>query len=762
MTSNISEIRFGTYINGMNELAISRNYKKENIHNFIERISYKNTKEQTYEYIEGVPFKFCVDYDAKNQELTPENIEVHKRKCLTKLMTDLGSAYDVKESDIKISSNHRNGKISFHFVIPHIQTTKETIRAYAKESGIFDASCQYGIFRCPLSYKVPANANDSKEEHQKPRIEHGNPIDFVLQDLSNIKRYFFWQESEEEHQENKKEQKKEPKKSAKNARLESIRRGLFDCLGNMVDEYDDWLNVMWCLQGMAARDEFNKEKYFELFDEWSKQSKNYNIKGNLKCWLEAEKNAKKSKNQYGYNKFRELCIEQNEEAASKIFGNSYEEIKRIFEEENVMIKDTVCYVCYSNNEIKIYNRKDFVCRYEDLSYMKINKHGEEEKCQFIDQWLKDDTKRWVDKIDFLPRGCKNDFTGKIFNTFDGFRVDKLPMTKESKKVDMGQFMDYIGDLVGDKEENIDFTLKFLAHIIKYPGRHHRVAIAIKSEQGQGKGTLYYMMRNLLGHKYCNISAGSDNYTGGFNSSLMNKLFVCIDEQTGQKAYSAMETLKSITGNETLTINEKFKNAIEIRNFVRFMIFTNGDNPVVIEKDNTRYAVFESSGRNRNNAQFFTNLRNKYIYDPDGIIALYEYLLNYPVSEDYDFSNNIPKTDIYTQMKSANRPAIENFFINLYYEYNKKQCKIIDDEEEFIAETLEEQQEKAHKDFKYYSNTLYKNFRDYCSQYGFKYESNIQAFGRLLKKYCWIKTDRDMKGIYYIILPYNIEKELINN
>jgi hypothetical protein len=756
-------VRFGVYVNSMADVKISTDYKEESITKFVERISYKNKKEQAYEYIQGVPFKFCVDYDAKNQELTPENIEAHKRKCISKLINDLGVKYSVKEDDIKISSNHRNGKISFHFVIPYIQTTRESIKAYAKESGVFDGACQYGIFRCPLSYKVPATANIDKEQGQKPIIENGNPVDFVLQDLSNIKEYFWWQEAEEQEQQDKQEKPvKKPAKKQMNTRLANIKRGLFECLNEMVDEYDDWLKVMWCIQGMASRDEGNNEDYYQMFNDWSKQSKSYDAEGNAKHWYNAYSNTKKNKNQYGYSKFRELCIEHNEEVAKRIFGGSYEDIKAEFEQENMKVRDNVLFVCLNNNEIKLYNKADFKIRNEDIKYKKIDKNGNEQDCIFIDEWFLDPAKRVVDKIDFIPTGCKNNFTGKVFNMFDGFYAQRIEKSKEKNTVDMSQFVDFISDLVGDDPKSVDFTMKFLAHMVKYPGVRHRVAIAIKSEQGQGKGTLYYIMRNLMGHKYTSISAGSDNYTGAFNGSLMNKLFVCIDEQTGQKAYNSMETLKNITGNETITVVEKFKNPIEIGNFARFMIFTNGDNPVVIERDNTRYAVFESSGRNRNNHEYFKKLRNTYMYDTDGIRGLYEYLMNYDVSADYDFSNNIPQTEIYVQMKNSNRPAIENFFAQIYYKYNAKQCQILDEDEEYIPETLEEQQTNI-KEFKHYSTDLYEKFREYCAKYGFKYDANIQVFGRLIKsKYKWIETERDTKGVYYIIFPALIEKNIIKS
>ena len=114
------------------------------------------------------------------------------------------------------------------------------------------------------------------------------------------------------------------------------------------------------------------------------------------------------------------------------------------------------------------------------------------------------------------------------------------------------------------------------------------------------------------------------------------------------------------------------------------------------------------------------------------------------------------------MKNSNRPAIENFFAQIYYKYNAKQCQILDEDEEYIPETLEEQQTNI-KEFKHYSTDLYENFREYCAKYGFKYDANIQVFGRLIKsKYKWIETERDTKGVYYIIFPALIEKNIIKS
>ena len=122
------------------------------------------------------------------------------------------------------------------------------------------------------------------------------------------------------------------------------------------------------------------------------------------------------------------------------------------------------------------------------------------------------------------------------------------------------------------------------------------SIILKGVEGAGKGVLFkYIIRYIFGNDYT-IEIGNDQLRNNFNSSLENRLFVVANEIKGDfKDGNIMyEKLKSYITEDTLIIELKGIDEIELENHFNMLFFTNNDVPLQISPTDRRYSVFTTN------------------------------------------------------------------------------------------------------------------------------------------------------------------------
>lgn len=90
-------------------------------------------------------------------------------------------------------------------------------------------------------------------------------------------------------------------------------------------------------------------------------------------------------------------------------------------------------------------------------------------------------------------------------------------------------------------------------------------------QGSGKGVLRDLLNIMFNGLTCSVS--NETYNDKFNSELLNKKIVIFDEINFKTL--KYDKLKDITGNSTLRIENKGKDAIIVDNVSSWFLFTNG-------------------------------------------------------------------------------------------------------------------------------------------------------------------------------------------
>jgi hypothetical protein len=432
--------------------------------------------------------------------------------------------------------------------------------------------------------------------------------------------------------------------------------------------------------------------------------------------------------------------------------DSYEKIKEEFEKNHFKLRNPILYVEVDDDKkLIIRKKKEFMDVYENKLVMDytINK-----KVSFIDKWMKDENIITYNNIDFLP---KIQAPPHIYNQFNGFEIDKHII--EDKEEDKDLILDFDDDndeedddnnennditksllyqhlfnLCGRNDEVFKYVLFFLSRKVKQPTKLTNTALLFKSKQGCGKDTFFnWFGRNILGNQYYYNDSNTELIFGRFNSSIDNKILVVVNESNGAKNFVISDTIKDKITTKQISIERKGLEAISKTNCISYIFFSNNDNPLQIPSDDRRFVAIECNNSVCNNEEYFKNL-NEEIENKTYDILFYKYLLSLD-SDDYNFTNNRPQTNIYNDMKEANKPVIISFLEYIIQQHNINKEKDID-----ISSTEE-----------ITAYNLFNMFLNYIQTHNFKCEMTTTKFGLKLKEFDEIITRKHTKtGNKYII------------
>ena len=396
----------------------------------------------------------------------------------------------------------------------------------------------------------------------------------------------------------------------------------------------------------------------------------------------------------------------------------YEKVKEQFEVNNFMIKTPLSYAEeYQQNGIKkiaFYNKVDFI----DITAKYLIEGKRDDNVHILNTWLTDDSKRSYRSVDFLP--FPRDVGENVYNIFYGLKGDLL----KGNIIKFDKILEHIKLLVDYDDFSYSYVLKYLAHMVQFPGSLPRVALLFKSDEGVGK--------NLFFGKIAQYFLNAENFletnrieqvVGKFNL-ISKKILVCLDEVNAANTFSKADDIKSIITQDVINWEQKNKNAIQIQNCGRYIFFTNNNCPMKIGLTDRRFVCFSSCNDKANDNQYFKELLSE-LDDNDSMYSFYKYLKNMDIS-DFDL-NNRPKTEYYDELKSVNIPIVASF-LQTKFENSKK--------DEIIFRAFE----------------FFSEFKIFLQAYHRDIDITNAKFGRDLKNFNGIMKKRSKSCNIYIIHP----------
>jgi phage/plasmid-associated DNA primase len=250
-------------------------------------------------------------------------------------------------------------------------------------------------------------------------------------------------------------------------------------------------------------------------------------------------------------------------------------------------------------------------------------------------WLESPKRRSYGGITFLP----GKDAGDHFNLFQGFAV-------EPADGDCSLYLDHIrNNICSADDELYDYIIHWMADAIQNPSSRPGVALAIRGQQGVGKGVFVSMFAKLFGPHFIQVTQ-SNHLVGNFNGHQKDKLLVFADEAFWAGNKQAEGVLKGLVTEDTLSIEMKGVDVGQFPNFIRLILATNNDWVVPASAEQRRFVVIDASAARIQDTAYFGAIIHQ--MENGGLEALMHHLL----SVDLEGVNlrKIPQTDALADQK----------------------------------------------------------------------------------------------------------------
>lgn len=471
--------------------------------------------------------------------------------------------------------------------------------------------------------------------------------------------------------------------------MESFLQHTIQCIHpERADVYDEWRNVGFAIRAWDTTEEVG----FKVFQQFSKKSTKYtetSYDENLRVWHSFGNHCdRQTLLRYATSDNYDDVIQKvsffrqfdETEIFASTDNDSYYRVKEEFEKNHFKLQHPLQYCSLSGehlNKVLHYSPNEFKQLYINHYYTKYDeKKKTEVKRVFVDQWMKDSNIVTYSRLGFNPEeGQSYQETGSeypVFNIFRGLNYTIITPPNEEdvnwdtvdKVVDI--YFKIIRNLVNRDEEAYKYVLNYFAHLVQKPGEKTKVCILFKTPQGFGKNTLCDIFGDrILGHYlFC---TDPDLIFGTYNGSLKNRLFIVLNEASGNKTMKHNERFKALITDDTFEVNQKYISPHTYDNHSNIVVFTNNFNAVKIEESDRRFVAFESSKTEISSEEYAlvnTILRSKTPEGNAGILKIVERLKQRDITN-FNLQKQRPITNLYKDMKQTS--YVVKFFHHYFFE-----------------------------------------------------------------------------------------------
>lgn len=215
-----------------------------------------------------------------------------------------------------------------------------------------------------------------------------------------------------------------------------------------------------------------------------------------------------------------------------------------------------------------------------------------------------------------------------------------------------------GEEANGKDDVYKWVLKWLAYPIQNHGAKMRTALIFHGPQGVGKNLFFEAYAQIFG-KYGRI-IGQAEIDDKFNDWASGKLFMIADEVVArQELFHIKNKIKALITGDTIRINPKNVAAHDERNHVNLVFLSNEKQPLVLEKDDRRFAVIWTP--NKLSENYYSDVEEE--VSNGGVEALHDYLLHLDL-DGFGPHSKPPMTQSKQDLIDINLESGERFIVDL--------------------------------------------------------------------------------------------------
>lgn len=212
-------------------------------------------------------------------------------------------------------------------------------------------------------------------------------------------------------------------------------------------------------------------------------------------------------------------------------------------------------------------------------------------------------------------------------------------------------------LFPDKRER-DILLDYLAFTVQFPASKINWAILIQGVDGAGKSWMSDLMSAVLGGVHVASVPGAalkEKYT----KWAEGKKLVFLEEvrMHGANKYEIIDRMKTIITNRSIAIRKMGSDLYEVVNVTNYILFTNYDDALPLDRNDRRYAVLRTAFLTKGSLQRFVE-RNPGYFDRLFQVLMWnvdvisDWLLKRQISPDFQEKGHAPDTDAKEMMREV--------------------------------------------------------------------------------------------------------------
>ena len=237
-------------------------------------------------------------------------------------------------------------------------------------------------------------------------------------------------------------------------------------------------------------------------------------------------------------------------------------------------------------------------------------------------WLTSSKRRTFRQMVFDPTKPPG-HCGPSFNMWEGFAVQPIPG-------DWTKLGDHIHRIICAGDQAVErMVLDLLAYWVQYPERQGEVSLALRGEQGTGKGVFANAVLRLWGPHGLYLSHHK-HLTGNFNGHLLNVCCLFADEAVFAGDHRAVNQMKALVTEPLIGIEDKYLPMINVPNRLKIIMASNNPQIVSAGRDERRYQILEVSEDRKQHREYFGAIVDE--LSSGGLAAFLHDLLNREIGD----------------------------------------------------------------------------------------------------------------------------------
>ena len=251
----------------------------------------------------------------------------------------------------------------------------------------------------------------------------------------------------------------------------------------------------------------------------------------------------------------------------------------------------------------------------------------------------------------------------VLNTYRRGGVTPCEALDDEGQEAVDLFLAHIKNTFSDEREQT-ILLDWMAHVYVNAGQRVNWAMLIWGVEGNGKTIFFNILQRLIGRiNTKDISPSAIN--SQYNDWAAGGIVGCVEEIriAGSNKWQILDSMKPAISNDTLAIHPKGKAMFgNAPNHCSYMMTTNHSDAVPMSQNDRRFcvlfsrqedkeALFNQHGGEAETGAYFRKLFGLVVTKRSDAIA--RFLLDYKISDDFDFKGRAPKTYGLEQMREAN-------------------------------------------------------------------------------------------------------------